>query len=345
MSKVSVYNEWDPIEEIIVGDVSYARFPEQDRGFAVLNADVIEDGDGPFEFRIPDRVIEETREDLANLSELLRGQGITVRHPEPIEHRGKIATPDWQADHFFCYCPRDVLLAVGDSIIETPGVFRSRYFETHAYRELLHEYLLSGSRWFSAPKPRLLDDLYDENSPVKLRNTEVAFDAANCLRAGRDIFYQVSDSGNELGAVWLQGALGEEYRVHPCHDLNSTIHIDSTLTLLRPGLVLANPSRVTETNMPPLLQKWDALWAPEMVEYSYSECKPWSSAWLGMNLLMLSPELAVVDSHQEALIRLLGRHGIDVIPALLRHGRTLGGGIHCVTLDVRRAGGLEDYFA
>ncbi len=71
---------------------------------------------------------------------------------------------------------------------------------------------------------------------------------------------------------------------------------------------------------------------------------PWASKWLGLNMLMLSPTLAAVDSTQPALIKLLESRGIDVMPTLLRHGRVLGGGPHCITLDTRRTGGLESYF-
>jgi N-dimethylarginine dimethylaminohydrolase len=54
--------------------------------------------------------------------------------------------------------------------------------------------------------------------------------------------------------------------------------------------------------------------------------------------------LVVVDRDQRALIRLLEREGIDVIPLKLRHSKMLGGGFHCVTLDIRRAGTLQRYF-
>ena len=36
--------------------------------------------------------------------------------------------------------------------------------------------------------------------------------------------------------------------------------------------------------------------------------------------------------------------GLDVIPLKLRHSKLLGGGPHCVTLDVRRKGTLQRYF-
>ena len=52
--------------------------------------------------------------------------------------------------------PRDVLLIVGDQIIEAPMGWRSRYFEHHAYKSLCKEYFRGGARWISAPRPELL---------------------------------------------------------------------------------------------------------------------------------------------------------------------------------------------
>ena len=295
---------------------------------------------------IPQWIIDETEEDIQIFIQELEKLNIRVNRPKAIEFKEKFKTLDWEAEHYFTYCPRDILLAIGNAIIETPNVFRSRYFETFAYKDLLLSYMKSGSKWLSAPKPRLLDEIYNDTDPTQLalRNLEPVFDAANILRAGRDIFYLVSDSANELGCQWLQNTLGEQYRVHPCHKLYSSMHIDTTICLLRPGLALINPSRVTEDNLPPLLKNWDIVTAPEMVEYKYSELGTFSTAWLGMNLLMLAPNLAVVDKHQLPLIKLLEKKGIETIPLKLRHGRTLGGGFHCITLDVRRTGTLEDYF-
>ena len=58
--------------------------------------------------------------------------------------------------------PRDILLVVGDEIIEAPMAWRSRFFEYRAYRSLMKEYFQKGARWTTAPKPQMTDELYDE---------------------------------------------------------------------------------------------------------------------------------------------------------------------------------------
>lgn len=344
-SPVHTHTEWDPLEEVVVGTAAFAQLPK-DLGMEALSQsspDIYRDMQ---EMRFPQWIIDETEEDLSVLVAELEMEGIRVRRPSPIEFRGQIQTPLWQSGAYFPYCPRDILLSVGDLMIETPNVFRSRYFESWAYKDLLVEYLENGARWISAPRPTLRDESYAfDGQPGKaLLDTEPLFDAANVIKAGRDLFYLVSDSGNELGLQWLRSTLGSEYRVHACRGLYPSAHIDTTLVLLRPGLVLANPERVTRDTLPEPLRSWDVMFAPEMAERRYSDLPPMASKWFGMNVLMLSPELAVVDMHQLGLIRLLEGAGIDVLPLRLRHGRELGGGFHCVTLDVRRRGSLEDYF-
>ncbi|MEU0214020.1 inosamine-phosphate amidinotransferase 1 [Streptomyces sp. NPDC006265] len=345
MSLVNVHTEWDPLEEIIVGTMAGARIPVPDTGLhAVEFADLPSPQDivsGPY----PAHVVEQTEAELQELCDQLLAAGVKVRRPEPRDHSRPFGTPDWQTDGFYDYCPRDGILTVGNTIIETPMVLRSRFLEPFAYKELFLEYFAEGARWISAPKPRLLDEIYDATAPAghRLRDLEPAFDAANVLRFGTDILYLVSDSGNELGWQWLQSVLGDQYTVHPCRNLYAATHVDSTLVPLRPGLLLTNPARVTDANLPEFLRGWDRIECPELVDTGFVGDRPYCSTWIGMNLLLLGPGQAVVDRRQVNLIRALEHHGIDVLPLQLTHSRTLGGGFHCVTLDVRRTGLLESY--
>jgi N-dimethylarginine dimethylaminohydrolase len=66
---------------------------------------------------------------------------------------------------------------------------------------------------------------------------------------------------------------------------------------------------------------------------------PYASKWIAMNMLVLDPETVIIDAAQTQLINILKSKGIDTIPLILSHSRTLGGGFHCVTLDTRRCHG------
>jgi len=343
-SLVKVYNEWDPLEEVIIGTAQGAQVPIGDKGlFSIRYSDynnVATIPSGPHNKRI----IEEAEEDLETFIDVVKKAGVIVRRPAPTDQSKEFGTPDWKSDGMYNFCPRDIMIAFCDMVIETPMSLRSRLFETFAYKDILIEYLKSGAKWISAPKPRLLDSIYNttDASQSAIKEDEPVFDAANCLRLGRDIIYLVSDTGNELGALWLQSLLGEKFRVHPCKNLYASTHIDTTIILLKPGLVLVNPSRVNKDNMPKCLKKWKVLQGPEPIDVGFTGVA-YGSAWISLNLFMLAPDLAVVEKTQKPLIKLLEKNGITCIPLQWRHGRTLGGGFHCVTLDVRRRGKLEDY--
>jgi scyllo-inosamine-4-phosphate amidinotransferase 1 len=343
-SLVNVHNEWDPLEEVIVGVAKNARVPLGDKGLHAIRYPGTEGVDSIPSGPHREHMIKQAAEELDRLAEKLTELGVTVRRPDVTDHSLRFSTPDWVSDGMYNYCPRDIFLVVGSTVLETPMSLRSRFLETFAYKGIMLDYLKSGANWVSAPKPALLDDGYnlDDEEGFALLEREPVFDAANILKVGEDLIYLVSDTGNRLGAQWLQTFLGDRYRVHPCDNLYAQTHIDTTIVLIRPGLVLLNPERVGDHNLPAPLARWDKIYAQPMVDIGY-EGIAYGSAWVGMNLLMVNPELAIVEKRQTDLIRLLDSHGIEVEALTLTHARTLGGGFHCVTLDTRRAGSLENY--
>jgi len=195
----------------------------------------------------------------------------------------------------------------------------------------------------------LLDSLFevDLDKPTP-RNDEPAFDAANVLRLGQDLIYLVSSTGNEMGGQWLQTILGDEFRVHFLKDVYYGSHIDSTFVALRPGLMLCNPARLNDDTLPEILKQWEIIYSPPIESAGRYDAdylaKSIGSKWIEMNILSINPNLVVVDRGQTALIKLLEKKGLDVIPLKLRHSKMLGGGFHCITLDIRRSGTLQRYF-
>jgi N-dimethylarginine dimethylaminohydrolase len=348
MSEVWSCNEWDPLEEVIVGNPLRAKFPTADPSTQLAEfpgRPLEEIPQGPF----PQRIIEETEEDLNAFVEVLEKLGVTVKRPDTWPHEASFSTMHWESVGYYNYCPRDILLVIGDHIIETPNVIRSRSLEAFSYRAMMVDYLKSGAKWYSAPKPMLQDSLFDVD-PAKPtpRNDEPAFDAANVLRLGEDLIYLVSGTGNELGGQWLQTILGDKFRIHYLKDVYYGSHIDSTFVALRPGLILCNPGRINDDTLPGILKQWEVIYSPPMEGTDRHDAEYLSrsigSKWIDMNLFSINPNLVVVDEDQTALIKLLEKHGLDVIRLKLRHSKMLGGGYHCVTLDIRRTGTLQRYF-
>lgn len=334
--KVSSKNEYDQLVSCVVGDATGAQFPKYDEIFD-YNKEVTawkqtSLPQGPF----PKHVIDEANEDLEILSNTLRSFGVAVYRPNELDHSHIVRTHEWETDGMYKYCPRDVLLVIDDMVIEAPMIYRSRQFEVAAYYKIKVKAIRDGARWLSAPKPRLLtQDLYVLDNNIVLNEQEPLFDAANILRHNNDIFYLVSNTGNRLGAAWLQNILGKEYQVHILDNIYSYAHIDSTISIVRDGLVVLNASRINENNLPDYFKKWDKIWVNDVTEQSFYNY-PYASKWIALNMFSINSDTVIVDSKQISLHKQLTKKSINVIPLELRHSRTLGGGFHCVTLDLER---------
>ncbi|HVS00323.1 MAG TPA: amidinotransferase [Thermoanaerobaculia bacterium] len=350
---VCAYNEWDPLEEVVVGVVDGAAVPSWDSSLqATMPTEhwpfFQQQGGKPF----PPDLVAAARRDLEELVHILEAEGVTVRRPEPLDFVKPYATPEWStAGGLYAAMPRDLLLVVGDEIIEAPMAWRSRYFEIHAYRPLLKDYFQRGARWTAAPKPQLNDDLYkrgwepgDDGTPFDsvITEFEPTFDAADFVRCGRDLFAQQSHVTNRLGIEWLRRHLGDRYRIHEIEIADThPMHIDATFMPLAPGKLLVNRERLR--SIPSMFHSWDILEAPE-------PCRPaayplyMSSSWISMNVFMLDEERVMVERHEETTIRKLRDWGFKPIPCNFVHFNAFGGSFHCATLDVRRRGGLRSYF-
>lgn len=349
---VNSHNEWDPLEEVIVGVVEGASFPTW---HVALEAPLPDDQRDLFRKSagtpFPKEHIEAARKELEEFVHILEGEGVKVRRPTPCNQLEAYSAPGWTSTGLYDAMPRDVLLVFGNEIIECPLAWRSRYYGTFGFRPLLKEYFHAGARWSSGPKPELKDELYDygwteskPGEPARLVITEFepTFDAADFIRCGRDIFAQKSNVTNDFGIEWLRRHLGDEYRIHVC-DFNDShpMHIDATLVPLAPGKLLINPERVPE--VPKIFKDWDVFHAPRPV-IPAEHTLYMTSKWINMNILMLDERRVVVERQDEPMISAMKKWGFEPVLCNFRNFNTFGGSFHCATLDVRRRGTLESYF-
>ena len=363
---VCSWNEWDTLKHIIVGRASGSMiqapepavqndWPQQ--GFPLGSF-------GP----LPGEMEDKANELLDNFAGIFEKRGIRVDRPTPLDFGQAIQTPDWKQESMFgCMPPRDVLLTVGNEILEATMSFRSRWFEYLCYRPLLEQYYKEDPkfRWESAPKPRLTERTYKqnfwqdwnslskeerwrhtENSDWIITKTEPLFDAADVVRFGQDLFVQKSMVTNDAGIEWLR----RHYPGHRVHKVSYTEqlpwHIDATLIPLRPGLVLVNPERTPLQKAHNVLFEkngWKLVEAPRSVR---TEKMPLCtcSLWLNMNCLVLDPKTICIEAAETPMMELLDKCGFEVIPVPLFEVSPFGGGLHCATADVYREGRLEDYF-
>jgi glycine amidinotransferase len=345
---VNSYTEWDPLEEVVVGRLAGAVIPTwQSSMLGTMPPEswhlFRQRGGSPF----PAAQVRAAEEELDGFVEVLEAEGVSVVRPEPADHSRQFSTPYWDTPGgLYSGMPRDLLIVVGDTIVESPLSWRCRYHEVDAYRALIKSYFRRGAGWLPAPRPQLVDALYvedyepDDGVGWAITEFEPVFDAADFVRFGQDILVQRSHVTNRFGIKWLQQALGSRFRIHRI-DVNDphAMHIDATIVPLAPGKLLVNPDRFIPNK---LFRGWDIMEAPK------SALPPdwpmyFSSSWVSMNVLSLDEQTVVVERQEEPLLDALTDWGFRCIPVDFRHVYSFGGSFHCVTLDVRRSGGIGRY--
>jgi glycine amidinotransferase len=364
---VSSWNEWDPLKHVIVGraDGTMVQAPEPACQRNWPKYDFPLGTYGP----LPKEMEEKANEQLDNFADMLEKRGICVDRPTPMDFSQTVQTPDWvQESMFGVMPPRDLLLTVGNEILEATMSQRSRWFEYIAYRPLLEQYFKEDPdfKWEAAPKPRLTDESYFvdfwpefekkeyeqqlEDYTYKkqwgLKEKEPLFDAADIGRFGKDLFVQRSTVTNAGGIDWLR----RHFPDHRVHEVTfkepGPMHIDATFVPVRPGLAISNRKRVPlEKKMVELFEKngWEIV---PCAEPHFKEKLPLSfcSVWLSMNILVLDPKTICVEAHEEAQMEQFEKYGFEVISVPFADVAAFGGGLHCATADVYREGDCEDYF-
>ena len=299
-------NEWDPLEKIIVGIATHANWPTTDPVFALEGTKTTWKDSPVPSGPVPDFIVDQANRELDTLSETLLRYGATVYRPKPVDH---VTTHG-----MYNYCPRDRILVYGDTMVDVNMMYPCRNQEIRSYYRLMAE----AKSILTMP-----------------RDQGMTLDAANICRLGDTWLFLESASGNRAAYEWLCAKF-PNITIELCK-FYSGVHIDSTITPLREGLVLLNASRVNESNCPKAFQDWERIYVTEdqIVAQDFYQY-PYASKWIAMNMLSLDPETVIIDAAQTELIKLLKSRGIDSIPLTLSHSRTLGGGFHCVTLDTKR---------
>jgi scyllo-inosamine-4-phosphate amidinotransferase 1 len=300
---ISSINEWSTLKKIVVGSATDANWPVMDPVFAKESEKTTWKETPVPRGPAPQRIIEETNEDLDVLATTLISLGVEVVRPEPLNFQ----THDGMSN----YCPRDRLLVHGSTVIDTAMMYPCRDMELQCYHDIIK-------------------DAEVINMP---RDQGLVLDAANVCRLGNKMLFLESASGNLAAYDWLCEQF-PDVQIELCN-FYAGVHIDSTIVPLREGLVMLNASRVTFDTVPQVFDGWHKIWVTDVVAQDFYKY-PYASKWIAMNMLVVDPHTIICDKNQIELIKTLKSYRFKVIPLELRHSRTLGGGFHCVTLDLHR---------
>lgn len=138
---VNSYNEWDTLEEVIVGRLEGAIIPPY---HVTVTYNIPPSTARLYKLfagrRYPQFLLKKAQKELDEFRQILRDLGITLRITEIIDGYRWFKTPNWRSKGFCTAFPRDGFLVIGKEIIETPLTWRSRSWETDAYRSLFLKY-------------------------------------------------------------------------------------------------------------------------------------------------------------------------------------------------------------
>ena len=87
---------------------------------------------------------------------------------------------------------------------------------------------------------------------------------------------------------------------------------------------------------------------PEFADYVDN----WLSDWVGLseetvfevNMLSINESTILSLNYQKEVHNKLEKHGIEPIYCRFRHRNFWDSGLHCLTVDTVREGGMQDYF-
>ena len=301
---IKSYDEWSPLKQIVVGDATHANWPVLDPVFSRESEKTTWTETPVPSGPVPQHIIDETNEDLNKLVMVLSSLGVEVLRPDPLNFQTH--------DGMYNYCPRDRLLVYGNTIVDPAMMYPCRDMELQCYYDIVD----SATHYHFMP-----------------RNEGMILDAANICRLGDKMLFLESASGNRKAYEWLCSVF-PDVTIELCN-FYAGVHIDSTVVPLREGLVLLNGDRVNESNCPRVFADWEKIFVDEVVPQEFYQY-PYASKWIALNMLVIDPTTVICDKRQASLARTLEKKGFTVIPMELRHSRTLGGGFHCVTLDIWR---------
>lgn len=337
MNNVNVHCSWDPLEEIWLGDVWPENFYDD------LDPEIRDS------FKL---ITQWTKEDLNSIQKKLEEFNVKVLRPNVEENKTSYTIMMGKQLKKPPICPRDTNGVVGDKLF-------SNHKNDICYRKLLKQY-----------------------NNVYYPSHEVPFvSGASCVKLGKDLIFDFIATGNKDSIFQhyhnfkkTYGDFFSDYRLH--YSTNGG-HIDGCFMPVKPGLVLAtrywkdydltfpgwekihisHPSYITagkdykgnghNGNWITMVKSLP----PHFNKFVYQKCKDWvgnyKETYFEVNVVMIDQNnMLCIDSAKanEPIYEALDKQGVKchVVP-----WRTRGfwdGGLHCITLDVKRKSSLEDYF-
>eukprot|EP00747_Dinoflagellata_sp_TGD_P069724 gnl/TRDRNA2_/TRDRNA2_156255_c1_seq1.p1 gnl/TRDRNA2_/TRDRNA2_156255_c1~~gnl/TRDRNA2_/TRDRNA2_156255_c1_seq1.p1 ORF type:complete len:259 (-),score=46.17 gnl/TRDRNA2_/TRDRNA2_156255_c1_seq1:93-812(-) len=187
----------------------------------------------------------------------------------------------------------------------------------------------------------LTDDSYGSPEDVlTIKNTELFFDAADCRRFGKDIFFHTAHTANALGRDWARRELAASGLRVQDFDFETPhyTHIDARITPICEDLCLYSFADSPTKDMLALFKEneWNMMGVDPRQDCRSDQdnCSP----GIHLNMLTIAPKVCICEENEKKLIKLLREEGVDCIPIPFSAAYPFGGALNCFTLDILRHG-------
>lgn len=369
---VSAVNEWSKLRSVILGRAAHSCFPSEPEH--MIQATMPNKHHKHFHSPprptnpFPADLLARADAELDNLAEVLMSHGIQVHRPEVVNFQ--------KVGGYTAAMARDGLMTVGDTVIEACFAWRSRKHEIElAFSCILDELAAQGARIVRAPQ-LAKDTIYDgklkngvnghegkkghvladdnansyttTNGPSNgvnddhewaINNSRPAFDCADFMRCGTTLIGQLSNVTNMAGFEYVRAALPKGYTVELLKTNDPrAMHIDATILPLRQGLLVFNPKLVTaqELRRHEIFYDWKLIPYPHIPTNVGDTELYMTSPWIAMNVLSLDENTIVAEEKETQFIEWIEALGVDVVKVPFRAVNSIGGSIHCATVDLWR---------
>jgi len=294
-------------------------------------------------------ITEKTDLGFGNLERTLSDLGVTVRKPkfsdsidDYKDKFGNLVKPP--------VAPRDWCLTIGNKLWIKPQGYRKE-----PYQHVIDEYKINGEQ------VEILDRVGDPRALLEFPSV---------VRIGKrlvvDYGHLSSDKAQAEDLADALNFLKKDYKIVLSNDGG---HLDGMFCPIRKGTILSSHwgnQNFYDTALP----HWEVVWVDEIKKTAWKNEKWWTEEnklyspifnqhieqkaldWVGnsletvfeINMLVVDDKNVIcIGEHQKSFDKL---KALGITPHVIdfptRH--FWDGGVHCLTLDIRRSGGCEEYF-
>ena len=319
--RLKVDYEWDSLREVVVGYPRIRlgnRIPHYIKNFMPASAlalaeEILKEKTGKLLAEAMPELHELAAVQMSQAIAILRDKGIIVHQVAPFQQQEEVYLADLGYHNSQQYFPRDPIVVIGDTFVETSMHCPTHRSERFPIRRTLAE-RLRDCRLTSIPEPVPLPE--DENGSF---GPGPFLEGGDVFVLGSDIYVgNTGNASNRAGIQCLRNILGEAYRVHEIRISKKYLHLDCVLSTPRRGLAVVCMDGFID-GLPSFLKDW------ELIEVSAKDAEE----KLATNLLVLDEKTDLIAAELPELGEALTRAGQDVITTPFAAVFLWGGDFRC----------------